>query len=121
MSNKKVVLLCTKHAGNSRMNHIVLHQKPSVALNDIPQSTAEIHEPQINGVFSSTSKITVGYGHTKKKTTQYILIYVAVDLFAGGGLLFCCSGNGLNLFSCFLDPLDDILQGLGLPGWWPRR
>ena len=39
------------------------------------QSTAEVRSPQINGVFSSTSKITVGYGHTKKKTTQYILIY----------------------------------------------
>lgn len=32
-------------------------------------------EPRINGVFSTTSKIVVGFGHTKKKTSQHVLVY----------------------------------------------
>lgn len=32
-------------------------------------------EHRINGVFSTTTKIVVGFGHTKKKTDQNVLIY----------------------------------------------
>ncbi|RQD61801.1 MAG: tetratricopeptide repeat protein [Desulfonatronovibrio sp. MSAO_Bac4] len=34
-------------------------------------------ESRINGVFSTTAKIVVGFGHTKKKTDQNVLVYAS--------------------------------------------
>lgn len=36
-----------------------------------------LSETRINGVFSTTTKVVVGFGHTKKKTDQNVLVYAS--------------------------------------------